>query len=633
MGARRLAAWTAAALLAAPAAASATGAPDTLDPGFGSGGVATATLAGAPGGGAGALALDRSGRPVVVSDPGDLRVGVLRFLPNGQPDGAFGGPQPGAAVTVFSGASGTSRFTALAEQGDGGLLAGGFVQRDGESSRRFALARWTAQGQLGTPGTVVDDLCSGDDEITGIAVQPDQRIVVAGRSGGRIGLARYNANGTLDRVCDDFTGATQEEAGGVALDPDGHILVAGTATVGGSRRLALARYTAAGAVDDSFDIDGIRFYDVGTGAAEQALAMAREPDGRIVIAGTTDAAGGGDAIVLRVLADGTPDPEFGTAGLVHLGVPDGVAADVAVQPDGKLVVAGTAADGADSFLARLGPGGKPDPGFGSAGVVRRSFGTSGLSGVGVAPDGGLVAAGATGSAVLLARFTGGDSSEPALTMTAGATGDLVRFTITASNRGADPARDVTVTVAPPAGVRAIGLSTAAGPCAGTICSLGSVAAGGNGRVTLLVRAARPGRLTAHSSVASSTFDANPLDNAAAATGVATALRRPDRTRPTLTVKIKPRHVKDVRKRIRLRIGTSEAARVSFTVRARRKTLAKGRLTFTRKGARTVKLKLTKAGKKVVRRKKLRRLKLVVRAHATDRAGNRTTKTLRKTLRR
>jgi uncharacterized delta-60 repeat protein/uncharacterized repeat protein (TIGR01451 family) len=625
MGARRLAAWTAAALLALPPAAAAAGAPpDAPDPAFAGGGVTTATLAGASGPGAGALLLDHAGRPVVVSGAGGSAVGLMRFLGDGRPDAGFGGPQPGAAVTDVGGASG---FSALAEQAGGALVAGGFVQRAGDVAR-FALVRWTPSG---APDRTVVDVLPG--EIAGLAVQADGRIVAAGRSGGRIGLARYAADGGLDpsfasggHQQADFGAATQEDAADVALDAGGRILVAGTATVGGTRRLALARYTAGGAVDDTFDLDGIRFYDPG-----QALAMARQPDGRVLVAGTS----GGDAVVLRVLADGTPDPAFGTAGLVRLGVPGGVATGVALQPDGKVVLAGSA-EGVDSFLARLRPGGRADPGFGVRGVVRRSLGTAGrdgLSGVRVAPDGGLVAAGSAGDAILLARLVGGDSSDPAMGMTAAASGDLVRFTMTASNPGADAAQGVTVAVTPPAGVRAIGLVSGGGRCAGRVCAVGTVAAGGFARVTLLARARRPGRLTARATVASPTFDANPGDNAAAATGRATTLRRPDRTKPRVRLAVRPRRLRDVRHRVRLAVRCSEAARVRITVRAGRTTLAKGKLRFTRKRSRAVPLKLTKAGRKVVRRKSLRRLRLVVRARATDRAGNRATKTLRKTLRR
>ena len=280
---------------------------------------------------------------------------------------------------------------------------------------------------------------AGDDEIRALAIQADGRIVAAGRSGNRIGVARYAPGGTQEPAfarVHDFAGVTEERANGVVVEPDGRILLAGTGVVDGDRRFLLAALTPDGAIDATFGAGGLVTLDVGDGEAA-VRSVERQPDGKLLVAGTTDGAGTGGGVVARFLPDGTPDIGFSTDGIARVGVPGVIVEDVALQPDGKVVAVG-AVDAAtatsDSLVARFRPGGVRDPGFGVDGVVRRSLGPAGpdgLTGVGVAAGGGIVAGGlASGPdpSIVLAGLTGGDSSDPALAMTAGSLGDLVAFT-------------------------------------------------------------------------------------------------------------------------------------------------------------------------------------------------------------
>jgi len=163
-------------------------------------------------------------------------------------------------------------------------------------------------------------------------------------------------------------------------------------------------------------------------------------------------------------------------------------------------------------------------------------------------------------------------------------------------------------------------------------------------MTLLARARRPGPLTASASLTTATFDADPANNAASATGRATRNRavRRDRTKPTIKLRLRAKRLQQIRKRLKLTVTLSEAVSARFTVRAgkgkRARTFVKPRrLKFARKGAKPVTLKLTGAGRKAVKRQlergQRRRLALTVTARATDKAGNQRVKTLRKTLRR
>jgi uncharacterized repeat protein (TIGR01451 family) len=238
------------------------------------------------------------------------------------------------------------------------------------------------------------------------------------------------------------------------------------------------------------------------------------------------------------------------------------------------------------------------------------------------------------------RLVGGDSSDPAIAVSAEALGDLVSFTITATNPGADPARDVTVSVTRPGAVAASALSTAAGDCAATGCALGTLAPGALRRMTLLARAKAPGGLTAGARIAASTFDSNLGNNSATATGVATRNRvaHRDLTPPRVRLRLPARRIREVRRRVKLAVRTSEAAsvvvRTKWVVGGRARTFARTRtVRLRRKGTKIVRLVVTPAGRRYAHRKHVRRLELAVTARARDRSGNKRTKRLTKTLRR
>jgi uncharacterized delta-60 repeat protein len=140
--------------------------------------------------------------------------------------------------------------------------------------------------------------------------------------------------------------------------------------------VVLARYTAAGTLDGGFGTGGRQAFDLG-GDDDVPAAVLVQPDGRIVAAGTT----AGSVALLRALPDGRPDASFSGDGVALVPglaayVGDGVldrSADVALQPDGKLLVANRTADG-DFAVARLTVDGQLDASFGTAGVATVDFG-------------------------------------------------------------------------------------------------------------------------------------------------------------------------------------------------------------------------------------------------------------------
>jgi uncharacterized delta-60 repeat protein len=304
----------------------------------------------------------------------------------------------GKAIVLVAGPFGYSlgRLTAAGAAdpgfGSGGYLAGDFgkpgstavdvaLQPDGKvlvagalyASRRFAVTRYTAEGQVdpgfGEGGTAY--FAGGPEgevgSAGGLLVQPDGKILVSGidvwASQPQLEVARFHGDGTIDRsfgkggavaiaVGRRYGNATRQE---LALH-EGRLVVGAE----GDPLTLLARFGADGSLDRSFGGDGT----VTTGDNSRGMDVAVQPDGRIVVMGNP---------VARLLPDGSPDPGFGAGGSVQLAEKFEPKA-LALQPDGRLLIGGSMLEETsflplDFALARLNPDGGPDSGFGSGGYV------------------------------------------------------------------------------------------------------------------------------------------------------------------------------------------------------------------------------------------------------------------------
>lgn len=215
-------------------------------------------------------------------------------------------------------------------------------------------------------------------------------------AGGLAGGVPDPAFGTSGIACAQIGQA--DEAGRVVVQADGRILVAGSADLdgGGFDVNALVRFDAAGVLDTSFDGDGIAT----TSGDRLAAAVAQQGDGKIVFAGEIEPSPAHfDVLLWRVNPDGSTDGTFGTSGRVVTDVPDGAAGATAisVQPDGKIVAAGYYDAGQWSVLvARYAADGSLDPTFATAGWVTTPTTVPYFLAktVAVQPDGKIVVAGA-----------------------------------------------------------------------------------------------------------------------------------------------------------------------------------------------------------------------------------------------
>ncbi|MCA1679598.1 MAG: hypothetical protein LC777_11945 [Actinobacteria bacterium] len=363
------------------------------------------------------VALQGDGKIVVAGQTisGGNDFALARYNADGSLDTTFDGD--GKQTTDFGGGD---QAAAVALQPDGKIIVGG---RGGASVFwDFALARYNTDGSLDTTfsgdGKQTTNLFL-DDAINAVALQPDGRIVAAGLAGNKFGLARYNIDGSLDTgfnpcgpggaaPCDGMRGEdfSNAQARGVTLQPDGKIVAAGDAVLSGAGSdLALARYNPAGSLDSSFSGDGKQETDFASD--DQGSDVALQTDGKILAVGSS-ASGGAprDFALARYSADGSLDTAFSGDGkqTSDFGGND-VGNGVALQPDGRIVVAG---GNGDFALARYSPDGSLDTSFSGDGQLTTDFGGPDRGNdVALQPDGKIVVAGSALNAFVgLARYEG-----------------------------------------------------------------------------------------------------------------------------------------------------------------------------------------------------------------------------------
>lgn len=284
---------------------------------------------------------------------------VARLNADGSRDPTFHG---GNALQVdWVGAP--DRATRVLLQPDGRIVLAGqattvYVPATGSQDSAMALVRLNADGSLDTA------FGSGGRAVTSFglleagqaaALQPDGKIVIAGRvadnlADSHLGAARFHADGTPDA---SFGSAGQvrynevAEATALALQPDGRVLLALAHNDAGNTGFGVVRLNADGSVDTTFGASGLARLEIGPGV-DAPLGLALQADGRIVAVGSAlSTATSFDFVVARFLPTGAVDTGFGTGGFFSLDLfrgRDG-AHDVLVQPDGKLLVSGSAGNG------------------------------------------------------------------------------------------------------------------------------------------------------------------------------------------------------------------------------------------------------------------------------------------------
>jgi uncharacterized delta-60 repeat protein len=265
---------------------------------------------------------------------------------------------------------------------------------------QVAAADGVLDTSFGTAGVAITDFTGAEDSISALVVQPDGKILTAGRAGSsevyNFALARYNTDGSLDasfgnggKVTTIFPNAVSSQAYAIVLQPDGKIVTAGWTYSPKNRSFALARYNSDGSLDAAFGNGGTVATSFGDADKAEAYAIAIQADSKIVAAGPVWFFPSGSPRVwgvafIRYNSDGSLDSTFGSGGVVNSpSQPTGIATAFYIQPNGGIFVGGSDSelwypDGkpildGKVLLAHYNSDGTLDSNFGLGGVAKPIF--------------------------------------------------------------------------------------------------------------------------------------------------------------------------------------------------------------------------------------------------------------------
>lgn len=306
------------------------------------------------------------------SGSNDPDFAVVRFNSDGSLDNSFGS---GGKVTTDFNKLGDAAY-AIAVQSDGKIVVGGngTMNVKGSSVGVYALVRYNTNGTLdnsfGTKGKVQTDMGLGAAGIRDITLLAGGKILASGAIGNHIGLARYNANGTLDTtfgsggkvITSLGIGSTR-----MAMQTDGKmVVVSSTSTAHGSNpNILTARFNANGTLDSTFGSGGVVTWDY-VGDDDYGTAVTIQSDGNIVVAGTAvDPSVDEGLVLLRYNNTGSLDAAFGSGGVVWRRAA-GHIDDMTMDSHSRIVGVGAASSGA--VLWRFNTDGSPDTTFDNGGA-------------------------------------------------------------------------------------------------------------------------------------------------------------------------------------------------------------------------------------------------------------------------
>lgn len=328
-------------------------------------------------------------------------------------------PRPGDLDVTFGG--GMVQLPANATVVDGLLQPDGriVVLAEGPGAPEMTVFRYLGDGSLdagfGSGGIAILSF-SNNIVAAALARQGDGKLIVAGsiyQANDDFVTARLNTNGSPDLTWGgsgqviQSLGPASDLGRDLAIQPDGKIVVVGSHVEVDNRQLALLRYQPNGALDVTWGGSGIIYTDL-SGNDEQIEAIAVQPDGKIVVAGYMSPVYN-DNIVARYNSDGSLDTSFGSGGVATLDL-DALnehAQAVAIQSDRKIIVAGYA--GMRMFIARYHSNGSLDASWNGSGYLLNDA-IKRIWAIAIQADGRIVVTGVNSNGyVATARFQGDGS--------------------------------------------------------------------------------------------------------------------------------------------------------------------------------------------------------------------------------
>ena len=349
----------------------------------------------------------------------DIDFALTRYNADGSLDLDFGAN--GVVITAIN--TDNETVSSMELQADGKIVVAGSYNSG--TYQDGIVIRYNSDGSLDTTFdsdgiSIVQFSVNGNDAIEDIALDSDGKIVVVGYTsiGGveDIAVARLNSDGSLDTTFDAdgkitiTIGFGDDRAYAVALQDTGEIVLSGAISFGTDTDAAIIRLNADGSIDTTFG-GGIVAFDFPTNSWDSGNDLEVDSDGNIVVAGTTSNGGLSDSFVIRFTAAGTPDATFGSGGYVVIsaGSPYEGINELAIQSDGKIIIAGDAYNGSDNDISiiRLNTDGSLDTSFSADGKVRSdlSGAADSIRALAIDVDGSIVVAGDAGGDTFISRLT------------------------------------------------------------------------------------------------------------------------------------------------------------------------------------------------------------------------------------
>ena len=340
-------------------------------------------------------------------DPDPRRIMfVVQFNRDGYGDSSFG-----SRGVVGISVGDLARASSVAVGSGGNIFVAGTTKTG--SSTSSVLVKLSASGQFDTTfdgdGIRIDPLPGvGDIAVTDLALQNDGRILVSARLANSGSVMRFGPDGGLDATWDGdgILNSPDFSPNSISISSSDKVSLAGAS----QDRFAVARLLSNGAPDIAFSLDGRTIttfgasYDLGEDVLQQ-------PDGKLLVVGRSEYS----ALVLRYLANGQLDTSFSSDGKFTFDFDprneSSIARAVALQRDGKILVAGTVSRFVGSSIlrsfaiARLNVNGTLDNTFSQDGIATLDFiGDANVRSIELLADGRIVLAGTDFKSIALARF-------------------------------------------------------------------------------------------------------------------------------------------------------------------------------------------------------------------------------------
>lgn len=259
----------------------------------------------------------------------------------GDLDNSFGTGGIVELIEPFASSNGSR--VGIGIQSGGGIVAGGLQS----SQSGVVIVRFNADGTVdstfGDAGFARHADYYGGGEV---AIEPDDKILSAGASNNALQLLRFSSNGLLEQYRESVvsSNAIYTWVSDILVQPNGKILLAGTTRMASSNDFLLARFNEDLTLDTSFGDGGWAITPIGNGY-DVANSMAIDAEGRVLLVGLSyiESAAPPVMALTRHMPNGALDSTFGVGGIVTtaLGTHRDTAESVAIQPDGKIIVTGS----------------------------------------------------------------------------------------------------------------------------------------------------------------------------------------------------------------------------------------------------------------------------------------------------